>query len=192
MLESPTAGKQWLHQMGKGAAIVNQELLTASLWNSQEGRSQNLLSILYCMPWPRHSLQSVAVPTVSLARGGTDYHRPFQWRPHILTATFNWALGLSTTKDLFWSSSRPQAVVSLTGKDNIPATFTQKQELDPELQAVVSLMIRAPVTLGDRIGTVDQVLVRRTVRGDGVLLHPDAPGRMLESVFWARAFGENR
>lgn len=49
-----TLGRDWLIQMGRGAAKFN-------------------VSILYCMSLSRHILQSLEVPQVNIARASTDY-----------------------------------------------------------------------------------------------------------------------
>ena len=54
-LSDPTVGRQWLLQMGAGADAAG-------------------VSIQYCMPYPRHVLQSLEVPAVTQIRVSDDYH----------------------------------------------------------------------------------------------------------------------
>ena len=54
LISNVTLGRDWLIQMGRGAAKYN-------------------VSILYCMSLSRHILQSLEVPQVVIARASTDY-----------------------------------------------------------------------------------------------------------------------
>ncbi|XP_067661068.1 uncharacterized protein [Haliotis asinina] len=79
-------GRQWLTQMGNGAA-------------------KNGLTIQYCMSYPRHMLQSLEIPVVTQARAshdnipGTD-----NWKIGV-TSLFAWAIGIAPFKDIFWTTS---------------------------------------------------------------------------------------
>lgn len=73
--------RTWLLQMGQGA-------------------SDNNLTIQYCMPWPRHYLQSLEVSTVTQTRISDDYHPGnTQWNIGD-TVIFAEAMGLAAFKDV--------------------------------------------------------------------------------------------
>ena len=63
-----TVGREWLIQMGQGAAKVG-------------------INVQYCMPYPRHLLQSVEIPNVVQARASGDNDPPSQ---------SNWVIGESS------------------------------------------------------------------------------------------------
>ncbi|XP_046547865.1 uncharacterized protein LOC124257770 isoform X1 [Haliotis rubra] len=79
-------GRQWLTQMGNGAA-------------------KNGLTIQYCMSYPRHMLQSLEIPVVTQARASHD-NRPGtdNWKIGV-TSLFAWAIGIAPFKDIFWTTS---------------------------------------------------------------------------------------
>ncbi|XP_046547851.1 uncharacterized protein LOC124257766 [Haliotis rubra] len=79
-------GRQWLTQMGNGAA-------------------KNGLTIQYCMSYPRHMLQSLEIPVVTQARVSHD-NRPGtdNWKIGV-TSLFAWAIGVAPFKDNFWTTS---------------------------------------------------------------------------------------
>lgn len=66
-MESPTLGRDWLLQMGRAA------------WN-------NGVKIQYCMPYPRHVLQSLEIPAVTQIRASDDYS----------PANDQWSIGVSS------------------------------------------------------------------------------------------------
>lgn len=81
-----TLGRQWLLQMGKGAA-------------------KNGLTIQYCMAPSRHALQSLEIPVVSQGRVSTDYQPGNdQWKIGI-SSMFAHALGVAPFKDNFWTTT---------------------------------------------------------------------------------------
>ncbi|XP_046547850.1 uncharacterized protein LOC124257765 isoform X2 [Haliotis rubra] len=79
-------GRQWLTQMGNGAA-------------------KNGLTIQYCMAYPRFMLQSLEIPVVTQARASHD-NRPGtdNWKIGV-TSLFAWAIGVAPFKDNFWTTS---------------------------------------------------------------------------------------
>ena len=82
-----TAARDWLLQMGAGAAEHN-------------------VTLQYCMSLPRHVLQSAGIEAVGRLRTSGDYIlSKDNWRLGVssLLAT---ALGLSSFKNVFWSSQR--------------------------------------------------------------------------------------
>ncbi|XP_064616666.1 uncharacterized protein LOC135480695 [Liolophura sinensis] len=82
---SISLGRDWLMQMGEGAA-------------------KNDLTIQYCMSNPRHILQSLEISVVTQARVSTDYHPGLtNWNIGI-SSIFADALGVAPFKDNFWTT----------------------------------------------------------------------------------------
>ncbi|XP_046547852.1 uncharacterized protein LOC124257767 isoform X1 [Haliotis rubra] len=79
-------GRQWLTQMGNGAA-------------------KNGLTIQYCMSFPRHLLQSLEIPVVTQSRVSHD-NRPNtdNWKIGV-SSIFALSLGVVPYKDNFWTTS---------------------------------------------------------------------------------------
>merc|ERR1719247_1362746 len=84
-----------------------------------------------------------------------------------------WSLGILPFKDLFWS------------RTDEPGNTWRGQELDPELQVLVSALTGGPVGIGDAIGMANRTRIRQVCRMDGVLLKPDRPAYQLDSTFTA-------
>jgi hypothetical protein len=76
------------------------------------------------------------------------------WAWFLHTNVLARALGLWPYKDVFHSA---------------PGSETR------EVEALLSALSAGPVGVGDRVGTADPGLVRRTCRADGVLVRPDVP-----------------
>jgi len=157
-LESATLARQWLLQMGNAAA-------------------KNGITIQYCMPYPRHVLQSVEVPAVTNFRASDDY-RPggSQWKLG-LSSLIAYALGLAPSKDNYWST-RTQ-----------PGNNWHAEEPYSELNSVVSSFTAGPVAPSDMIGHSDADLIRRACNSDGLLLKPSRPATSIDATFAFRAFG---
>lgn len=87
-----TAGRHWLLQMGAGAETAG-------------------VSVQYCMPFPRHALQSVEIKAVTQIRASDDHvpggvELPLQWRIGY-SSILAWAIGLGTFfDDVSWSFKR--------------------------------------------------------------------------------------
>ncbi|XP_070576650.1 uncharacterized protein [Ptychodera flava] len=85
-LQNVSVGRNWLIQMGQGAAM-------------------NDITILYCMPMARHILQSVEIPSVVTVRASGDYKAGNdQWKIGI-SSILNHAVGLAPFKDTFWTTT---------------------------------------------------------------------------------------
>ena len=82
-----TAGRDWLTLMGEGAGLQG-------------------VTLQYCMSLPRHVLQSAEIASVRRLRTSGDYIlSKDNWRLGISTLLAS-ALGLSSFKNVFWSSER--------------------------------------------------------------------------------------
>ena len=86
LLTNVSLGRQWLVQMGAGAAQAD-------------------VSIQLCMSYPRHTLQSVEMPTVTQVRASDDHVpgrndgvSPVQWNL-AYSSLLSWAVGVAPFKD---------------------------------------------------------------------------------------------
>ncbi|XP_062503496.1 uncharacterized protein LOC134180364 [Corticium candelabrum] len=157
--ENATLGRMWLRQMGQAAQKYG-------------------LTIQYCMPYPRHLLQSLEVPAVTQTRASNDYTAGnTQWRIGD-TSILNHAVGLAPFKDNFFTNSTQPA-----------GCHSTHQEPYPLLQAVVATYSTGPVGPSDHIDAVDKTIVMQTCTLDGQILKPTKPMRTIDRSFIQRAFG---
>ena len=152
-------GRNWLLQMGAGARKAG-------------------VTIQYCMPYPRHLLQSVEIPNVVQVRASND---------NVPGSNENWivgesdllayALGVAPFKDTFWTVSVQ------------PGNPYNGTEPSPQLQAAVATLSTGPVYPADRVGYTDVGLLRASHRADGLLLKPDRPAFSLDASYVSRVWG---
>eukprot|EP01060_Flectonema_neradi_P010608 TRINITY_DN17704_c0_g1_i1.p1 TRINITY_DN17704_c0_g1~~TRINITY_DN17704_c0_g1_i1.p1 ORF type:complete len:749 (+),score=118.91 TRINITY_DN17704_c0_g1_i1:117-2363(+) len=159
--ETTTWGRKWLMQMGEAASKHN-------------------INIQYCMPWPRHALQSLEIQPVSQIRASGDYV------PQNNQPSDNWniggssilahALALRPFKDSFWS------MVQEPGS-------SCNDTLNPDIEraAAVATLSAGPVTSGDGADYLNATLIMKSTRADGVLLHPSRPCTFIDSFIRASA-----
>ena len=189
-------GRLWLRQMGLGAQMHG---VTVSASTSTQRSSlpphccltvpRPLLSlpvcrlqVMYCMPAPRHLLQSVEIPAVHQTRASDDYipgnTRYSNW--HIaLTSLLAWSLGLAPSKDDFWTTSQQ------------PGNPYNATEPDPLLQSLVATLSTGQVNPSDGIGFMDAAVINRSVRADGLILKPDRPALFLTPTYTDLAFSSS-
>jgi hypothetical protein len=115
---------------------------------AQELKKQSL-TIQYCMPLPRHYLQSTKYQNVTTIRTSGDRFGRDKWDEFLYDSRLASALGLWPWSDVFMSS-----------------------ELD---NLLLSTLSAGPVGVGDRIGTVNGENLLHAVRADGVIVKPDVP-----------------
>ena len=154
-----TLGRTWLHQMGEAATKLG-------------------LTIQYCMPWPRHIMQSLEVQAVTQVRVSDDY-RPgnSQWMIGDTTMLAH-ALGLASFKDNFHSSPIEKGCMTL------PEPY-------PALETYVSAISGGPIGPSDAVGGANKTLIMATCMSDGRLLKPSRPGMLLDRAYLVRALGVN-
>lgn len=163
MLTSVSLGRDWLLQMGQGAA------------------SQGLV-VQYCMPYIRHLIQSVEVPAVTQARASDDYVvAPYDgvanWKIAAQSLLI-FSLGLAPSKDGYWSTSYQ------------PGNPYGEERYEPyaRLQAAVTALSTGPVAIGDGIGHSDVPLVMRSCMQNGRLLQPSFPATPIDASFKQAVF----
>jgi hypothetical protein len=148
-------------------AFTNATLMR--LWLMEMGRAAQdcHVAVQFCMPLPRHILQSVEIPAVTQVRASGDYNAGLwiqQWWNVGVTSLLYMALDLRPSKDSAWSKSI---------QPNNP--FRNTTEPFPEFQALLLAMSTGPVAFSDKIGHSNTSLILRTCRTDGVLLQPAQP-----------------
>jgi hypothetical protein len=155
-------------------AFTNATLMR--MWLMEMGRAAQdcHVAIQYCMPLPRHILQSVEIPAVTQVRASGDYQAGLwmQWNIGITSLLYT-ALELRPSKDNAWSKSiQPNN------------TFQNTTEPYPEFQAMILAMSTGPVAFSDKIGHSNITLILYTCRQDGVLLPPAQPLIPIDEWFY--------
>jgi hypothetical protein len=117
--------------------------------NMAAAAAQRGLTLQYCMPLPRHVLQTVEYGNVTTMRVSDDRFDRNRWDTFLYTSRLASALGVWPWADVFMSSER----------NNL-------------LLATLSAGI---VGIGDALGATDAGNLRRVMRADAVLIKPDAP-----------------
>ena len=71
----PAHVPQWLYNELMGVKSLTSNITLARTWLTQmaTGAANNNLTIQYCMPYPRHAMQSVELPPVTQIRASDDY-----------------------------------------------------------------------------------------------------------------------
>jgi hypothetical protein len=111
--------------------------------------SQNGLTMQYCMALPRHYLQTSRYDNITTIRASNDRFGRNRWNEFLYASRLAGALGVWPWSDVFMSSET----------DNL----------------LVSTLSAGPVGVGDRIGSLNTANLLHAVRGDGVIVKPDAP-----------------
>jgi hypothetical protein len=115
------------------------------------------LTMQYCMPLPRHYLQSTKYDNLITMRVSGDRLTRSQWRDFLYASRLASSLGVWPWVDTFMSS-----------------------EEDHLLLATLSAGM---VGVGDAIGAADKANIFKSIRSDGVIVKPDAPIVPLDSTF---------
>jgi len=132
------------------------------------------LSIQLCMCFPRHTMTSVELASITQARASDDYHPGNnQWRVGI-SAIFNSAIDIAPSKDNFWSMPDVQP--------NSPYGNTTCEPYN-RLQALVQSLSNGPYSFSDQIGYSDVDLIMRCCNSDGLVLRPDVSATEIDKYF---------
>ena len=130
------------------------------------------LTIQYCMPLPRHMLESTQFQAVTNARASGDYHPGAGNFDISQSSLFYWALGVAPSKDDWW-----------TTEVQTDSPYGDKPtEPNWQLQALVVALSTGPNGPSDKIGSTNASLVMSTVRGDGLTLQPDRPATTMDAA----------
>jgi hypothetical protein len=121
----------------------------AFMGNMASDAVQDGLTLQYCMPLPRHVLQTVEYSNVTSMRVSDDRFTRDRWDTFLYTSRLASALGVWPWADVFMSTERNNLLLSL-------------------LSAGV-------VGVGDALAAENADNIRHVMRADAVLVKPDAP-----------------
>jgi len=160
---SVTAASSWLQAMSDAATELG-------------------ITIQYCMPLPRHMLESTKFQAVTNARASGDYHPGASNFDIGTSSLFYWAIGVAPSKDDWWTSEvQPGSPYS-----------DKPTEPNWQLQALVIGLSTGPNGPSDGIGFTNASLVLSTVRGDGLTLQPDRPATLTDAALLAAFTNKGR
>jgi hypothetical protein len=124
------------------------------------------IDIQYCMPLPADLLQSTNYANLATVRVSDDHFKPSNWDSALFDSRQASALGIWPWTDVFNSDQT----------DNL----------------LLSVLSGGIVGVGDPLGAVDAANLRRAMRGDGVLVKPDAPIVPDDATYLADATGADQ
>ena len=158
-----TYEQDWLNEaaLPSTANLTDQDAFTD---NMAQAMSDAGLNIQYCMPLPRHYLQSTKYQNLVTTRVSTDGFVRERWRTFFYGSRLAWSLGLWPWTDVFMSSEH----------DNL----------------LLSTLSAGMTGVGDPIGSADKASIMRSIRADGVLIKPDQPILLLDRSIVAEAQGK--
>jgi hypothetical protein len=117
--------------------------------NMASTAAQHGLTLQYCMPLPRHVLQTVEYSNLTTMRVSDDRFDRDRWDTFLYTSRLASALGVWPWSDVFMSTERNNLLLA-------------------DLSAGI-------VGIGDALGTADATNLRHVMRNDAVLVKPDVP-----------------
>jgi hypothetical protein len=158
-----TYEQDWLDQMALPATnnLVDQE---AFLDNMATAMSQAGLAMQYCMPLPRHHLQSTRYANLATMRVTIDRFGRDRWHDFVYVSQLDAALGAWPWVDVFMS----------TEADNL----------------LLATLSAGMVGVGDAVDAIDAAALHGVARGDGVLIKPDVPLVPLDQSWIDEARGD--
>jgi hypothetical protein len=167
--------QDWLVTQAHGLNYLRQHLDAEATWLTQmnDAAAKQRMTIQYCMPLPKHLLESTQLLTVTQARASDDYHPGrSQWKIGA-TSLLEWSLGLAPFKDDFWTTT------------DQPGSPYKDKPTEPNviLETIVSSLSAGPVGPSDAVGKENVDLIMRTCRADGLLLKPDRPATPVDAWF---------
>jgi hypothetical protein len=179
--------QDWLHQQTTQFIPLHNDIHLGRQWlmSMAEGAEKAGITIQYCSPFPRHSLQALEIPRVTQARVSDDY------TTHLIRGEAQWAIGVTSLladalgmapfKDTFWSTS------------DEPGTSYKPSAMEPlpVREMVVATLSTGPVGPGDGINFTNIERIMKCCRQDGLILKPDRPITMIDLLIsdWAQNNG---
>jgi hypothetical protein len=157
-----TYEQDWLgaHAQPSSTSLTEPEAFMA---NMAQAAADHGLTLQYCMPLPRHFLQSTRYDGLTSMRVSDDRFERSRWDTFLYGSRLATALGTWPWSDVFFSSETHNLLLStLSG---------------------------GVVGIGDRIGAVDIGNLRRAVRADGVIVKPDTGLLPTDGTYVAEAQG---
>src|SRR5215471_3951637 len=156
-----TYEQDWLDFQATAAnTIDDQEAFMGDMARSCQSKH---LTMQYCMPQPRHFLQSSKYNNLTTMRVSGDRFERSRWDDFLYGSRLAGALGVWPWSDVFNS----------TELGNL----------------VLSTLSAGMVGFGDSIGSVNKTNLLRSVRADGVIVKPDFPIAPVDGSFLRDAQG---
>jgi len=143
-----TYEQDWLYKDAL-PAVNNLTDQDAFLDNMAQAMAQAGINMQYCMPLPKHYLQSTRYPNLTTTRVSNDRFDRNRWKVFLHGSRLASALGVWPWTDVFKSSER----------DNL----------------LLSTLSAGMMGVGDAIGAADKASIARAIRSDGTLIKPDLP-----------------
>jgi hypothetical protein len=178
-----TYEQDWLFNEFEGVDALLTNISLARTWLLEMGLGAQAagVTIQYCMPFPRHMLQSVEIMPVTQVRASDDHvpcegYYPLQWRIGF-SSLFAWSVGVAPFKDNAWSTSFQPG-----------GSCGNSLEVSPGLHLAISLFSAGPVTPADGVGYSDPGQIMRTCTTGGRLLHPSRAATAIDAQFAGHAF----
>jgi hypothetical protein len=150
-----TYEQDWL--VGPALPLFNLTDPNAFLGNMAASMSQQGLTMQYCMPTPRHVMQSSLYKNLTTIRGSNDRFNPDHWTPFLYASRLVSSAGAWPFTDVFLSTERSNLLL---------ATLSA-----------------GPVGVGDQIGTMSAANLLQSVRTDGVIVKPDVSLMPLDATY---------
>ena len=150
-----TYEQDWLDD--KAQPNFNLTDANAFLTDMATAMAQRGLTMQYCMPSPRHFLQSSRYNNLTTIRTSEDRFVRARWSNFLYTSRLASAMGIWPFTDVFLS----------TESDNL----------------LLATLSAGPVGVGDPIGAANGANLLRAVRRDGVIVKPDVPLAPIDSSY---------
>jgi len=130
------------------------------------------LTAQLCMTQPHMTLNSVTMPCVTSIRSTSDANSffiegPKRWSWHLFSSKFIQVLGKYPYYDNRMSSKR----------------FLHPASSYPRFEFIWLALSCGPIGIGDKIGSENMALIRRTIKEDGQVIKPDVPASPLDRCY---------
>jgi hypothetical protein len=129
--------------------------------NMANAAARNAMTLQYCLPLPRHVLQTLSYANVTTMRVSYDRFDSSHWDEFLYDSRLASALGIWPFTDVFMSTERTNLLI-----------------------ATLSAGI---VGVGDPLGGVDVDNLRMVIRADGTIVKPDVPIVPIDETYLAQA-----
>ena len=155
--------QDWLNNRALPAMNLNDP--AAFMNNMASALAANGIAIQYCMPLPRHFLQSSMYSNLLTMRVSPDRFQRSSWDWFLYTSRLAAALGVWPYTDVFMS----------TETDNL----------------LLSTLSASIVGVGDPIGAESKANLLQSVRADGVIVKPDVPIVPIDQMYVLDALSQD-
>jgi hypothetical protein len=148
--------QDWLNQnaLPLTSNLVDQDAFMENMASAMAAKG---LTMQYCMPLPRHYLESTKFDNLITARVSGDRFSRLDWEDFLYVSRLASALGIWPWVDTFMSSEN----------DNL----------------ILATLSAGMVGVGDAIGAASKANILDAIRSDGVIVKPDRPLVPLDSMY---------